>query len=79
MWDVAAGDQIHSLEGPEDSVNAVTFSPDGRILAGASQTVWLWEVETAEPKWTLEAGEYASEVKCLAFSPDGSTLAGYVF
>lgn len=57
------------------ALTAVTFSPDGAILAfgGAGKLVTLWDISTQEELRIL-AGHTMS-ITALAFSPDGSTLA----
>ncbi|HKQ51189.1 MAG TPA: TIR domain-containing protein, partial [Pyrinomonadaceae bacterium] len=69
------------LHGPADRVNKVVFSPDGKLLAGASggasgrdNSVWLWDVASGQPVGTPLAG-HQSQVNCVAFSPDGKLLA----
>ena len=62
-------------------VDAIEFSPDGRILAsvGASQ-ITLWDVASGEIQRVL-SGHYASEIKldiaptAIAFSPNSQFLA----
>jgi len=47
LWDPLTGKQRHILTGNDGRVSGVAFSPDGRLLATASNwdggTVRLWE------------------------------------
>ena len=72
--------QIATLEGHGDSVRAVSFSPDGTLLASGGGegfqedgTVKLWDVATKQNIATLEG--HTAGVFSVSFSPDGSTLA----
>ncbi len=60
--------------GHEKSVNDVVFSPDGRLLASASEdsTIRLWDIHRREELHPLKS--YRA-VRSVAFSPDGKILA----
>jgi WD40 repeat protein len=61
--------------GRPDGVRAVAFAPDSRRLAtgGADGAVVLWEVGRGVEREL--PGDPRRTVLCLAFSPDGATVA----
>jgi hypothetical protein len=61
------------LEGHSISVDAVAFSPDGKLLASASydKTVWLWDIKTTKAIQKLSTER---PIHDLSFSNDGSYL-----
>ncbi|MEM8723253.1 MAG: CHAT domain-containing protein, partial [Cyanobacteria bacterium P01_G01_bin.39] len=65
----------YTLEGHQDEVMDVEFSPDGNTIASASKdkTIKLWNAKDGQLLRTLKGPLYFSpEVK---FSPDGNTIA----
>jgi WD40 repeat protein len=75
LWDAASGRELSRLEGHQDGVNSVAFSPDGTRLAsgGNDGTVRLWDAASGRELWRLEG--HQGGVRSVAFSPDGTRLA----
>ena len=76
LWDAGTGHHIATLRG---GGSAVAFSPNGKLLAnayggdGITGTIGLWDPHTGELRYVL--GPYHGLLNCIAFSPDGKTLA----
>ncbi len=79
FWDVASGAQVMAPILHSTNVNRVAFSPDGKLLASASGTLNIkGEViisETATGRVMDKLTGQASEIRGLAWHPDGKTLA----
>ena len=77
LWGAKTGQAIAVLSGHDFEVKSVVFSSDGNTLASGSTegTIHLWHVHTYESQ-----GQLPRVVKgwllSIAFSPDGSLLAG---
>ena len=72
---------VHTLAPRQEPVNAVAFSPDGKLLAMGTGD-WRTENPAEVELWDPTSGKHVSnawhsprEVKALAFSPDGKRLA----
>ncbi|MFM7792580.1 MAG: WD40 repeat domain-containing protein, partial [Microcystis panniformis] len=48
LWDVNTGECLDTLEGHENWIRSVVFSPDGKRLASGSadETIRFWDVKT---------------------------------
>ena len=59
------------MQGHNDYVYAVAFSPDSKYLASGSwdKTVKLWTVEAQKEVTTLQG--HSESVRAVAFSPEG--------
>jgi WD40 repeat protein len=85
LWDVNSGQRSASRRpvGHTSTVTAMTYSPDGELLATASEDemVWFWDAGSGQPRGMLDAygmaaeGAYCACIWSLAFSPDGKTVA----
>ncbi len=73
MWMYPSFAPFRPIE-TEDIVNAVTFSPDSRIMATGSELgiISLWDVSTGKRLGTMNS--HRGLLYTLVFSPDGRTL-----
>lgn len=91
LWELAAKTPLHqftnqqwtnlgySSEDKGRSIEAITFSPDGRTIAAGAEAdfIFLWDVMTEELKGILRHGSGGSRhfQGSLVYSPDGKKLA----
>jgi WD40 repeat protein len=70
-----AENELKTLKGHSDTVNAVAFTPDGKRLATGSSDdlIIIWDAATGKDETTLKGHE--DSVLGLCFSPDGKFLA----
>lgn len=76
--DRSAGITIAAVRGSRSGVNALAFSPDGRVLASADDdSIGLWNPRTGRPSHEpmQDGPENGSAVEAVQFSPDGRLLA----
>ncbi|WP_155543471.1 WD40 repeat domain-containing protein [Amycolatopsis camponoti] len=76
VWDLTDGFSLRSvLTGHTDAINDLAVSPRGWIASSdANGEVRLWHVGDREPV-DVHLGRHPSSMACVAFSPDGRTLA----
>ncbi len=82
IWDVASGVETTPLEtdGADFTYGSLAFSPDGRWIAAGGGTYkpthldfYVWNARTGE-RYAARSAD-GDQVRALAFSPDGNTLA----
>ncbi|MDX6306022.1 MAG: hypothetical protein QOI77_2991, partial [Blastocatellia bacterium] len=80
LWDVVSGTVVRTIiPDHESNVYAVTFSPDGNIVASGSHTgrskptLKLWNVTSGMELQDFKG--FSSTVTSLSFNPNGKTIA----
>jgi len=84
LWDPFTGERLQTLDGPQDGVWRVAYSPDGTRLAGVGREGLLrvWDLTSGEI--LLTAGGHGpgavaeglfTGILDVAYSPDGTRLA----
>ena len=75
LWDYATGKLLTAFAGHTQSVNAVLFLPDGRLVSGGNDgQVILWNPASPSPLKSFP-GPKDTIVNSLALSPDSALLA----
>jgi WD40 repeat protein len=81
LWDLEARREKATLKGHNWYVEALGFSPNGKLLASGARDgdLWLWSVDTGKPLFGGPLKGNMSAPLSLAFSSDSRTLASYGF
>lgn len=77
VYDVSDGKETALFTGHGGQVNALAFSPDGKILASGgfnNPIIQLWDLETGRKLSTLRSVREHDAVTALAFSEDNTML-----
>ena len=75
LWNVETGTELSTMSGHSHNVSCLAFKPDDpNILVSGSwdKTLKIWDLSTAACLSTVNVD---SEVKSVAFSPCGKTIA----
>jgi WD40 repeat protein len=77
VWDVAAGGMQSTVLRRRSRVHTLAFDPKSQRLASGEDGghVFVWTVTTLEEEDTLALSPWASEVRAVAFSPQGAEMA----
>ncbi len=73
LYGLSGGAMLHQLTGHAEDVHGLSFSPNGKTLASASEdhTIRLWDVRTGLERMTLSDD---GPVYVVVWLPDGGTL-----
>ncbi|MBD2312407.1 protein kinase [Desertifilum sp. FACHB-1129] len=74
LWDFSGGTEVFTLSGHLKDVNAIAWSPDGKMLATASAdgTIKLWDMSSYQEFCTLQS--HQKEVSAIAWGTDAEWL-----
>jgi hypothetical protein len=75
LWDVATAKVKAAFKGHSNRIAEVAFSPDGALLASASEddSIGLWDLSAGKMRRSLKG--HGEDVESVAFSPDGTRIA----
>jgi WD40 repeat protein len=74
VWNINSGTAVPNVLGPPQSAQSLAISRDGRFLAAAGITIRVFDL--VNKKIVQEFNQHTHPVDAVAFSPDGTLLAG---
>lgn len=77
IYDARTGKERPPFSGIMGGANAVSYSPDGLVIAAAHSdwTVRLWDVSTGKPTSPSTLRGHTAEIHAVEYSPDGKRIA----
>ncbi|MBX3175971.1 MAG: serine/threonine protein kinase [Candidatus Hydrogenedentes bacterium] len=74
-WNCESWERVGAYAGQQDVVDAIAYSPDGRLLATGNRdgSAWVWDTERGHVLHRFDPA--LGWAHGAAFSPDGKTLA----
>jgi WD40 repeat protein len=75
VWDLASGQELHTVTGLPNRAYALAFSPDGTKLAIGEYGDFIKVYDAASGEEVLSLAGDHTRVLAVAFSPDGALLA----
>lgn len=78
LFDAATGRLQRTLEGQRGRVAGLSFAPDYRTIASASDVdgmVWVWDITTGEPVLVIPIAGDNCIIEAVAYQPGGNLLA----
>jgi WD40 repeat protein len=83
VYDTETGKRLLSVDGGDDEIGAVAYSPDGRSFVTSSRegdgSTWLWDAATGEQVLRLRLPDGEPVCCSSEFSPDADVLATQAF
>ena len=76
LYDTDTYKEIALLASHTESITCLDFNADGSMLAaGADHKIVLWDMSNHTQKSVIEGNHEGWDVLCVAFSPDGKSIA----
>jgi WD40 repeat protein len=75
LWSIPELKEVAALNGHNDIIFSISFSPDGKVLASGSEdgALNIWDIATRKQVSAIPG--HMENVRSLSFSPDGSMIA----